>query len=1098
MAKFQGRTTQSGGVAAETIAKTPVQMKDEGTPQASPSAVLNSIVESTPILDNTISSVVEAVPRNVPPTTIAQEQVEQQVQQEEIPEIRQRYVGDVDVNPSYGYNSTTNVIEVDKGTTDRARIFAKAFESQAVKIADTQSQLEGAPINVTNRAFNSVNAYNPMDGTLDPKLIKLMPLVTENFMADVLNMDTQGVEDSKFMIEGEEGEIEGDPKSQFSKSDINTSLGKNIAREYNRLFKEQAGETPTVSDEDATVLGDLALETYKSVFDGEMVQEVTEVTRNNRKRKFFKLTSKGQELLAQSAPQRKKMFPKQMVRPTKAPMPGGQLQGDSKTITKRITGAPEAVSGKYDADKAMENLNTIPNVVLKDRLKVVFTTLLPALMDQGGDLQDVFSRINNFGNDKMAKFIGEEKSKRQKGERYSADANMNQLKNKIAQELYAVCLERGGANYLTYYMQAFNGRLAPQQTGFDPTTSKLVRFVTGNAVSVTIKPMSRQEKNIRQMYAMMLVKDADMLLPVERSKALQQATPQLLAWGRRLKELRDGAMTDAELDQIAEAITSGVSMSDPNFPKFKGLALDPELDSDLIKAITKKGEDGPHFIDGLIDFVGYHDTVVKSGKPYQSYFNAYIDGKTNGLASNGIQMGDYNVARATGVLRNQATRLLDEGDIRDNLKSVLLSDIDNGGIDGLVGEYGDLAPTVIDVAKELFSIRNLNKQTTMTFGYGQDIEAFVSKFEEFINTTSVENPEFGAKVQSITNGDPAAQTLLAKTLLKPYGIGLYKVLSEKGIKSRALMRGASTLAAITNNLFSIKSPLGMDLHFGGNVYETYEEASKQNYSIYKDGKRKQLEAVQYRVKEATAASTLTVDGEVQVGRKAINGSVVGPVQSLDAATVIMTVTGKSWDRLTKASNGNPYIHTIYDAFKMDANGYDVMLEEVNNNWLKASMEWSYLEETLKSTEKFMADFNEWFKTVPPEEKLDLSIDGAFRMVGDLTKLVESKEGNLYPQKLMRTLKTTMDLPLGPDREAEASARVKDATKRITQAMTQVGFRFGDDTMTPTQLRAFITALNNEVRLKPRLQKMIAETNADKKQLMKDIKRLGPVYQYYAH
>ena len=63
-----------------------------------------------------------------------------------------------------------------------------------------------------------------------------------------------------------------------------------------------------------------------------------------------------------------------------------------------------------------------------------------------------------------------------------------------------------------------------------------------------------------------------------------------------------------------------------------------------------------------------------------------------------------------------------------------------------------------------------------------------------------------------------------------------------------------------------------------------------------------------------------------------------PVQSLDAATVALTASGRSWARLDNASNGNPYLHTIYDAFKVDAMGYDVVLDEVNKNWLNAGYE----------------------------------------------------------------------------------------------------------------------------------------------------------------
>ena len=70
-----------------------------------------------------------------------------------------------------------------------------------------------------------------------------------------------------------------------------------------------------------------------------------------------------------------------------------------------------------------------------------------------------------------------------------------------------------------------------------------------------------------------------------------------------------------------------------------------------------KGEDGPHFIDGLIDFKNWHEAVIVNKRPYHSYFNAYIDGKTNGLAANGIQMGSEQVALTTGVIRTSEGRL---------------------------------------------------------------------------------------------------------------------------------------------------------------------------------------------------------------------------------------------------------------------------------------------------------------------------------------------------------------------------------------------------------------------------------------------------------
>ena len=94
------------------------------------------------------------------------------------------------------------------------------------------------------------------------------------------------------------------------------------------------------------------------------------------------------------------------------------------------------------------------------------------------------------------------------------------------------------------------------------------------------------------------------------------------------------------------------------------------------------------------------------------------------------------------------------------------------------------------------------------------------------------------------------------------------------------------------------------------------------------------------------------------GDIAYGGSVPGPVQSTDAATVALTASGKSWNRLRAVSGGNPYIHTIYDAFKVDAMGYDAVLDEVNKNWIDVNFNWNYLEETKNSIDELNKKWSE--------------------------------------------------------------------------------------------------------------------------------------------
>ena len=75
------------------------------------------------------------------------------------------------------------------------------------------------------------------------------------------------------------------------------------------------------------------------------------------------------------------------------------------------------------------------------------------------------------------------------------------------------------------------------------------------------------------------------------------------------------------------------------------------------------------------------------------------------------------------------------------------------------------------------------------------------------------------------------------------------------------------------------------------------------------------------------------------------------------------------------------MHTIYDAFKLDAMGFDVGVQEINNNWLEAGMKWSYLESTRESTEEALTAWNKEMLQLPQDTTVDISIDGPYRMMG---------------------------------------------------------------------------------------------------------------------
>ena len=810
----------------------------------------------------------------------------------------------------------------------------------------------------------------------------------------------------------------------------------------------------------------------------------------------YQLTDAGEQALRLGEEDRKRLFPKINVKPSKTPLPKGVLPGDvGANVARREIGTKvgKAKYGKAIED-AMVNLSQVPNVVDKQRAKILYSTILPVLAS--GDYSTWMAEINNMGPSKLQAYEAAGVQKTQAGEVNSpqefVDSTMNSLADKIAQEVRAIAQERNGANYLSYSVMGFNGRITPQQSFFNPTTSKAVRFVTRNAVPSIAKPGSKTEKNLRQMYAMMLVKDSDVALPQERERMLTVQSAQLEAWGNELAQAI--TMTDEQYEQISQAITEGKPLEDPAFQGLQPMQIN---DPELVKAIESKGEDGPHFIDGLIDFAKYQQ-AKRAGKAYPSYFNAYIDGKTNGLASNGIQMGHDRTAEATGVVRDSRSNLLDAGDLRDQLRDIMVESID-AGWDGDTSNYDS---ELNDVVKTLMTNkpigRNLHKHVTMTFGYGKEIGSFVSDIESAIGELAVADSNFANSLGVVDKNIPRKE--LAEMILnQKYEPAIRSIMSDEAMQARTLMRSAAALHAAANELFSIKGPTGMDINLGRNVARDYSEAEQTRYKLIQDGKTNE-HTVAHRSTEATAAAAKTqVDeetGEVvsSPGEVAYGGSVVAPVQALDAGTVAATASGRSWQRL--AGRGNPYMHSIYDAFKMDANGYDIMLEEVNKNWLQQGMNWSYLQSTYDSTLGAMKKFQEKMAKRNPTDTLS---DNEKVYMDWMLQMQDGPYGRNMGN-LRRKLPKFLHEPTKGD--------INKAENNFRKGMMGVGYDVDNPPANPTvkQLQRFMQILSAELNLRKRLDSMIKHTNKKKSELKQRIMRESYktdsgeriALQYYAH
>ena len=1014
---------------------------------------------------------------------------DQQRERERVPDILTRFQSPEENTWNYS-DTRAKAAAASKGASDdgglkqRSRNLGQMLESGDKSVLAIGG-LRAQDTNPIKDVLSTIEAITP-DGTFNNQFGNILSVITENRISQLaFNEPIEGDirQEPDVEVSGEPTLVKkGDKKPRpVSKLEGNKQLGKEIHRDWMRYKNSQEGkptdERPDISDEQATLLGDAAKELYYRANKTDKGEQFMKRYQTPDGNVLFELTPHAITQLSKGDYQRKKMLPKQDVRPSKIPLKGGKLTAEGKTYTKSISSKAGKPDGLEVLNEAMHNLGQVPNVVDPQRLKILLATAMPVL---AGDVtpDSPFATINHVGKDKMDAFIVKSKE----DANYSPEENYENIVNNLAQDVYNVVNEKDGANYLSYYIQAYNGRIAPQQTGFDPTSSKTVRFVTRNAVPSKATPGSRVDKNLRQMYAMMLVKGADAYLPEARELALQSATPQLLSWGQELKNAID-SIPDAQVQQVIDGIKNKTPVSQlPKLPV-------PELSPELAQTIAKKGEDGQAFIDGLIDFVEYHDKNTK-GLPHFSYFNAYMDGKTNGLAANGIQMGSEKVAYKTGVLRkkkNQKFLLDNNEDIRDDLKNVLLTSIDNDGFAGIEEKFNGEIPSI---ARKVYSNRDLNKKTTMTFGYGMELDSMKKNIRETLGLLAESDPELAASIQQATNNDPEAREELVNVLHGKYVEGLAQALDPDALDSRALMRSAAVLHAITNELFTIKSPIGLDLNFGGDVTTGTEFLT--DYKVYDQGERRTVSAVQPVSEITSAAEKRRTDEEgelvLEPGGIAYGGAVPGPVQSTDAATVALTASGRSWSKLRAKSNGNPYIHTIYDAFKVDAMGYDTVLEETNNNWLKANFNWSYLKETKRSIDELNKKWSEKIRGRDNSETL--SDQEAIMFKYFLEPVVNKKTGKSFPRKLNNKLKKLLP---NPDESY-------DATQRIIKAMQQAKYNVYKPTQPNVgQLKTFVNAMSREIGLSDRLNYMIDKVDSKKEKLRSKIKSDGhKVYQYYAH
>lgn len=1054
----------------------------------------------------------------------------------------------------------------DGGFAARADNFANqvsGLETFPSGVFNTKPTVEGqvspnANLGNLGKLFKRVGAVSSnQDGidVLDKQFLALASMVTEDVFADVTLAETRTQEQkekaaldpfgSQTSIEG--ADFSGPPKPlSITKAQQNAVLGNRVIEEWSRV----SGKPKSIDKKEATLLGDALKELYFEVNQGtegaKLLTRTLQDPASEMSQVIFSVTQLGQSLFQDSEQIRKMYFPKEHVDPLLEPRQkiktrvAGKLKGVDEN-------GQEIVVTSEILEEAISNLESVGHLVDEQRLKILYSTLIPALLHNPNST-DLFANmsaeIHGVGETKLKVFMAKqmfENSRANGNKDYNSAANMIILKKHIAQSALGIAKAGHATQHLTYFLSAFSGRLTPEQTHFNPTNSKQVRFVTRNPAQTEIKWGSNIEDGLRQMYAMALIKGADSVMPRLREAMFKAEQETLAADGKIL--LDSLTMTKEETDQISEAIKKGIALNSPEFPKISGgLKLDAENPSHkrIMEAIQSKGDDGPAYIDGLIDVYKYTE-AKKNNTQFYSSFNVYIDGKTNGIAINAMQLGSEPLARMTGIIREGADDVAkfavqDDVDIRDYLADQLTRALE-GESEGMLpdrvlyDEFKGMQVELTYVIKELFNYRQLNKDVTMTFGYGKQLESFKQDLEQalFMLATDPALSKFNDEGQSVFEslkildagsagyGREKIQERIVNIVFDTYMEKVREVMTPEAIQARTLMYGSAMFHVLADEVYEIKSAMGIPIRLGGRESLGFQEKNRTKYTVFTTdpdtGEKQQriVHANEYDTRSTSSAIKFTgydKDGN-RVGRtggKTFGGVIPGPIQSMDAATVALVSSGKAWVKLTEAAGSNtPYLHTIYDAFKLDPSNFQVGVKVINDTWLEANMDWNYLKQTRASFINATNRFNYKMDQLVQGSQVSISRDSGYRMFGEILYVVSGKTDAGNPYKIRPELNRHLSAMHGGDKNSkEHRDEVRAKASLFNKMIKEAGVEYtSHSSLTPEQMKAVYKALhiasgysgNGEYSLNTFI-KII-----DKKRynLFKIIKEsLASILQFYGH
>ncbi len=949
--------------------------------------------------------------------------------------------------------------------------------------------------------------------SIDPDFGRVMSLTTEAWMHQQMDAATEmaGKIDEETGMPGDY--VPGQQGGQrFTKATGNQGLGREIFMAYKRQRAVNEGR-PTddylqnideISPETFIFLGDLAKETYARANPDMVYRDTREVDSGGQV--YYQMTPEGAIELDRLNQDFKGLMAQPEVKPLKGVSETAQPVFEGRMRVRPVTTKVGDLKDWSLVQESMANYHSVPYVNDAGRERLAFMFGVLGLINTNNPDNQTYAGMYGIGLDKLNELEGEKQRMMDAAMRIPfPDAREAAIREaqaynpqKILQANREKFLNIAGAaaeysnevNHLTFSMQALTGRTHVQQTLYNPAAHKFLRFIVGGGNVYKWKPNTGGEveaawKEIISGLLLSAEKDGKVFKGTELSTQERLATfdrtigndqwNQFVAWGNQLKQARDNFDINGA-KQAVEAIRKAQSPDAVRGIKqdiVKRFSNDP-LDANLKAELAKHGDEGPMFANLFIEVANY-DAARKDGAQFSTTITAEMDGKTHGPATNAAILGVSSMAKRTGLI---VTQDFSNTDWLDSRKAM------GENMQATVGTYaGTLYPAnQISYFTNILNLAikdraNFLKKSPMTMGYGQEIPSL----KQHVETTVYSGPSADAIKKEAVAGEISLDDTVdfLHTMLVD---SIFEIMDPKVVAMGRLLKANAVMSMASNEVLYFDNAMGFRSYAAGK--QMAPELTTSSSFEFKDqeGGRKKV-AVQFYKERAEGSAERP---ELGPGGWTLGRIIPVSVQSYDGNMIARTGSGQSWERISQAAKGKPFVLPIFDAFVTDLGSFAAVRREANKNWFEGIRDHSYVEEVAGTW------FDDTMKKIAaplpdPNEKVNLDEDGPYRGLAYL--LSRTKQGDLVLSKfLAKTLQHKAKTPGTSIDQYTAQLQIagEEAAVQFENDLADMGIDVDNTVFTKRQIQRILMTLKNTMNLSQRNKQAVAVTAKDKREVLSQV------------